>query len=279
MPPQPPHVFHSPTHSPTIFHRALAELTLVLENVPKTPSDAPPLSSAAELIDVCTSNSKLLKYYSDSFGYVLLVFGVLSPVLDLPFRYRWRYGGPRSQLWLPTSFWDVSRTERTDVHALHFPSSSGSDAQRRAEATEALAALESAVAVAFAARPSLRPRRSLMACPIEWTQELCQAAKQMCVRGNTSEEGSTESGSDGDAAGMPSELESVVASSTVVGLRGDVLDEDEDWEMLMVAEDAGGPGGRGPWLGAAAATGSAAATLTTFVYDRIKTITTSYTGN
>lgn len=76
---------------------------------------------------------------------------------------------------------------------------------RRKDVLQALAALERSVAVATIPYPAIRPRRSLMASPLEWLADMCSAALQERAMGpDALPRGHDESsfGVDGDESGM-----------------------------------------------------------------------------
>ena len=114
----------------------------------------------------------------------MLFFSVAGSVLHLPLRHRYQFGGGKTRISLPTEFWEITPSDRNNTHTLYFSASSSSGAEtHRKSVVQALAALERTVAVATAARPSLRPRRSLVASPVDWIEDLCVAAIHECVYG------------------------------------------------------------------------------------------------
>ena len=159
-------------------------------------------------MEQCAANTSLSKYYSDAFGLFILLLGVTGASLQLPLRHRWQFGGARTAFWLPEDYWELGNDHQAHSHVLNFSISSGNSGfeANRKDILQGLAAFERTVVVATSASPGLRPRRSLMASPLEWLSDLCTAALQerpMGADGLTQGQGDSSMGGDPDGSRTP----------------------------------------------------------------------------
>jgi hypothetical protein len=121
------------------------------------------------------------QYYSEAYGQFILLLGAVGTIFQLPLRNHWKYRGVRTEIWLPSTFYEYKPEQRTTtphVLSLSVPSGSSSNAIQihKKENLQAVAFLERSAAVAVSAHPELAPRRSLVAFPLEWIADVCDAA-------------------------------------------------------------------------------------------------------
>ncbi|KAL4538730.1 hypothetical protein Ndes2526B_g02985 [Nannochloris sp. 'desiccata'] len=160
---------------------AVEDIKLVLEGTVKPPDKPRSISSTADLVEQCAANNKLAKYYSEAFGQFVLLLGAVSTVFQLPLQNHFKYQGSRSEIWVPSTFYDCqpSQHKSTPPHVLCLTAASGSSSNTEAHKKailQAVSFLERSAAVALSARPELAPRFSVVVSPLEWISEVCEAA-------------------------------------------------------------------------------------------------------
>jgi len=122
-----------------------------------------------------------MQYYSEAFGQFVLLLSAISTVYQLPLPNHFKYQGGRSEIWLPSTFYDYKSDlhKSTPPHVLCLTAVSGSSSNtevHKKAILQAVSFLERSAAVALSARPELVPRRSVAISPLEWVSEICEAA-------------------------------------------------------------------------------------------------------